>query len=99
MILHDKLSDPNRADPFAISCVFKVNERLLFVTLPFSVEESEFPRRVTEYRRLTADWNQPHRKLIASLGPGKLEIEGVVQMQYTADPPPELIPPDRSDFD
>lgn len=99
VILHDKLSDPDRVDPFAISCVFTVNERLLFVTLPYSIMNSEFPRREIEYRQLTADWSQPTRKLVATLGPGKLEIESDVQMQFTADPPPELIPADRSDTD
>lgn len=99
VILHDKLSDPGQADPFAISCVFSVNARLLFVTLPFSLEENGFPHRLDEYRLLVADWNQPHRQLIASLGRGKLDVEGVVKMQYTADPPPELIPPNRTDSD
>lgn len=99
VILHDKLDDPNHVDPFAISCVFKANDHLLCVTLPFATDDADFPRRLDDYRQLLADWSQPNRMLVAFFGRGKLDIEYVLQMQYTDDPPPELIPADRSETD
>jgi hypothetical protein len=99
VILHDKVSDPNAVAPFAMSCVFKVNNRILIVTLPFSIENDSFPQALDEYRLLAADWNQPHRQLVASFGRGKLDVESVVNLQYTENPPPELIPSNRSDSD
>lgn len=99
VLLHDHVDDPRSVDPFAISCVFAVNGRSLLVTLPFCLNDKGFPKSLEEYRRLTADWNLPHRIVKATMGPSGFEPLSILRAKYVENPPPEMIPPSGTDSD
>lgn len=99
VVLHDDVNDARSVDPFAISCVFTVNDRKVLVTLPFSIDDDDFPSRLSDYRALTSDWHGPHRMVQTKITPTGLEPESIIRMKYTEQPPPGMIPPNRSDED
>ncbi len=95
VLLHDYLDDPHSVDPFAISCVFAVNDRTILVTLPFCSGDCDFPARLDDYRRLLSDWQLNHRIIRATLSKDGIKPESIIQMKYTENPPQELIRPIR----
>jgi len=99
VLLHDQLDDPRSVDPFAISCIFVVNDRTLLVTLPFCLDDADFENRLEDYQRLMDNWQLDHRMVRATMSKTSIEPESILQMKYTETPPPELIPENRSDKD
>ena len=99
IILHDHLNDPKSVAPFGISCVFSVNERTLLVTVPFCGSDANFASCIEQYEALMSNWHTPHRMIRAIISRDGIECQSLIQMQYTDSPPPELIPPNRSDID
>ncbi len=97
VLLHDHLHDPRKIDPFALSCVFAVNDRRLLVTLPFCLDDADFPAALAKYGGLTSNWAMPHRIVRAVIGPDRIEPLSIIEMKYTYNPPPKLIPRTRSE--
>ena len=99
VLLHDKSKSTDSLDPFAVSCVFRVNKRTILVTLPFSMCGPDFDSCLKIYNRLMNDRRMPHRMISAVWNKRQFETEDVFSYQFGETPPDELIPDNRSAFE
>ncbi|MDB4777825.1 hypothetical protein OAG68_00040 [bacterium] len=97
VLLH--CAEVDSIDPFAVSCVFKVNDRTIIVTLPFSNDPTDFESHLEVYNRLMKNRQMPNAMRPAVWNKKKLEVGDPIGYRFLENPPEELIPDNRSDLE